>query len=125
MKMLKKILGTFKKRSEIKFVVIPRDVCRLTIDEWKTNKDYVTLAQKTLADTNVRLILDVLRNSSPANEVMMERDLGVRAVKQAQIEGYMMALNNLESLAVFEQPRPELESEFVDPGREEEQISHP
>ncbi len=76
------------------------------------------MAQKTLAEPNVRLLLDVLRNSSPANEVMFERDLGVRAVKQAQIEGYMMALNNLESLGVFEQPRPELESEFRDPAQD-------
>lgn len=114
-------MSWFKKRPPVKFIVIHRDVCRLTIDQWKTNKEYVLLAQKTLAEPNVRLLLDVLRNSSPANEVLMERDLGVRAIKQAQIEGYMMALNNLESLGVFEQPRPEIESEFVDPGRDEQE----
>src|ERR1700690_3538467 len=88
MKMLKTILGMFKRKPTPKFLVIPRDVCRMTIMEWKTNKEHVTLAQQTLSDPKVRILLDVVRNSSPANEVMIERDLGVRAVKQAQIEGY-------------------------------------
>lgn len=116
------LFNFFRRKSTLKFVVIPRDVCRMTIDMWKTNKEHVTLAQKTLSEPSVRILLDVVRNSSPANEVMIERDLGVRACQQAKIEGYMMALNNLEALGIFEQPREELESEFIDEARLEEQL---
>lgn len=118
---MKRLLKFFRGNPKLKFLVIRRDVCRMTIDEWKTNREHVTLAQQTLNDSKVRILLDVVRNSSPANDVMIERDLGVRACQQAKIEGYMMALNNLESLGVFEEARPELESEFLDPGRGEEQ----
>lgn len=86
--------------------IIRREIQRLSMAEWRSDKGMVALAGKALATPGVRDMLDVLRFSgSPHNSMLgLEMDMKARAVWQARTEGYTSALNDLESLAVLETP---------------------
>jgi hypothetical protein len=107
-------------RRAIKYVIVPREISRMTIDEWRSNPDSVAAARKVLNDPMVRMMLDVCINSSPANEGILVSDLALRAVHQAKTEGYHGFLNNLEAMAKPVQVSPILEPEFSNPDHREE-----
>jgi hypothetical protein len=108
----------FSSRRKIK--IIPLNQHHVTVWMWKSDKDMVTAAAKELRDNQVlRYMIDTVRNSSPVNDVMLDASVEARAIKQAQIEGYHLCLNNLESMGIFEKPEEILEPTFEDPALDE------
>lgn len=84
----------------------------ITADVWRTDKELVSMAAKVLADGNVKLMLSTIQNSSPAWQVMPLGTVDERAIQQARIEGYTMAIANLESLGKYQPPSAQLESTY-------------
>jgi hypothetical protein len=98
----------FRKKQSQPIQVVRRDACRLRMSEWRANLALVREAGDVLNTTTARTMIDVVRNESPANIVLLGVPIEERAVMQARIEGYQMALTNLEALAEFEQPKEQL-----------------
>ena len=105
----------FRRPTEKRVAFISREPFTVTLSEWRADSVLVNSAQKILADQTIRIMIQVLHNSSPAWEVMPIGSIEERAIKQAQIEGYTMALANLTALAEFEKmeglPEPTFEPE--------------
>jgi hypothetical protein len=97
------VFNLFKR--ERKLEIIRVESSRVRLHEFRSDKGLVGVAQKVLADSNVRLMLDVLRNESPANWGLPQTFTSEqRAAVQAMIQGYQMAINNLEAMAAFKKP---------------------
>lgn len=99
--------------------LVDRPVCNLRADEFRADKDLAHLAATVLASPNMQLMIAVLRNEHPGNEVL-PADAGVneRVAAQARSEGYTIALATLESLGVKADLPERLVSTFgaVEPG---------
>src|SRR5271169_515849 len=110
------------KPAPITVQVVQRDVCRLTLAEWRQIPDYVKVSQKFLADPGFRMMLDVCRNEHPSTLVFpVDVSSEARSVQLGRIEGYMMCLNNLELMGKIEKPQEQLEATFEDPQKEQQQ----
>ena len=98
---------------------IEREVCRLTVGEWRADRGFVATAAGVLNDTRVKHMLDCLNNSSPGQEVL---PLGAgpqeRIVQQARQEGYVMALANFAALGRESSPPEPVESVFETPDQQ-------
>lgn len=109
-----------------KIQIVKREASRFRLHDWKSNTSLVNLARKTLDNNDFRIMMDVVRNEHPLNQVTFEATVEDRAIVQARCEGYMLALNNLESLGTFEQIRelgPATFGAVPPPGyKEEEEI---
>ena len=92
----------FKRKHSVKVALISREPFKLTLNEWRADETMANAAQKVLNGATVRLILQVLYNSSPAWEVLQGADIVTRAVQQARIEGYTMALANMEAMGIHQ-----------------------
>jgi hypothetical protein len=109
-------IKTIFHRQHRKIVLIHRISSRLRMAEWKSSKDLVTSARKFLNNPEFMTLVDVLRNESPINWITVgPMTIEDRAVTQARIEGYQLALNNLESLGMFEVPKEEIQETFEQP----------
>jgi len=95
-------MNPFKRKTSARVVLLSREPFKLTVSEWRADQNMSAIAQKVLTDQNFRLMIQVLYNSSPAWEVMINASTEQRAIQQARIEGYTMALANLEAMAVHE-----------------------
>lgn len=75
---------------------------KLTLEEFQKNEQLVTEAMKLTTFPIWRVMMAVMRNECLSNSYQFA-SVGVpiadRAVFQAQVEGYMMAINNLESMS--------------------------
>lgn len=96
--------------------VVPRDPCRVSLLEWRTNPDLLRIATKFLRDPEFRMMLDVLDRENPASmsfTMSARASLKDRAVQQAKCEGYVMAIANLESMGTpWEPPQAPPEATF-------------
>lgn len=94
------MFGFFKRKTRVN--IIQRESSKIRLHEFRSDKGLVGVAQKVHADPNFRLMLDVLKNESPAHWGL-PRLSGTeqRAGVQALVEGYQLALANLEAMAVF------------------------
>lgn len=110
-----------KPAPEIKYEVriIKRDPCRLRMHEWRSDEALANLAHKVLWSPEFRQMLDVVERECPSNMFLVGASTQARAEAQCRIEGYLMALTNLEKLGIFEKPTEPIESTFEVP--EEEQ----
>lgn len=118
--MLKRLKAYFRPRA-VQIQVISRDPFRLNLREWRASKDMVKEAQIALADPVVRRMADVLRNNHIGNwAISLSTPVDQRAMHAARCEGYALALNDLESLAVYDPYEKELESDFGVPEVETE-----
>ncbi len=107
------------RRHPMRIVVIHRDQSRLTIGEWRSQPEMVKKAMDMLANPDLRAMIDVLVTCSPANDVYpLDVTLDVRAVIHARCEGYAMALSNLESLGIWNEPKVEISETFEPPEKE-------
>lgn len=90
-----------------------REVCRLTVAEWRADPGWAAMAASVLSDPRLKQMLDAVANSAPGFEVL---PLGAmpheRAAQQARSEGYTMALANLEALGREEAMREPVEARF-------------
>ncbi len=100
--------------------IIRRELCRLTVPEWRSDPGWVGTAASVLSDPRLKQMLDVVANSSPAFEVLpMGTATQDRLVAQARAEGYTMALANLEALGVGQALQTPMEATFEEPQRME------
>lgn len=92
-------LWPFKKRRPVQIQVIPRELVKLRLHEWQSDPGMCGAAGKVLTDPTALIMLQVLHNSSPAFWFLKE-DCGLdsRALHQARIEGYNLAIANLEAM---------------------------
>lgn len=73
----------------------------------------VSGATAVLTGAYARMMIDVLKVESPANTMFAPDTLPhIRAHHQSLVEGYNLALNNLQSMAVLIEPLPELVADF-------------
>lgn len=111
--MLKSLKSLFAK-PRVKFLLIRRFSSRLRLAEYRSQENLVKTAQKFLIDPEFQPMLDVLRNEAPSKWMLRdEATTEDRAVLQAKIEGYELAIANLEAMGVFrtmkEAPEPTYE----------------
>lgn len=105
-------LWPFKKQS-VELKVITRPSSDLRLSDWQASAKLVGSAQQVLSGDFARLMVCVLQNESPANWVMHgEATVDQRAMQQARVEGYIMALTNLQALTKFQEPKKDLEPSF-------------
>lgn len=112
---LRMFANLFRRRSQPQpeIVVIPRQPNQILIAEWRATKDLVAKARAVLSDPDVRMMLDTVRNSAPLLSVTSEYlPSHVRSVMLGRIEGYEMAMNDLEALASYAEPKEMPEATF-------------
>lgn len=105
-----------KKQSDaLKVRLVDRPLCDLRLDEFRSDKNLVNLAATVLANSNMQVMLQVLRNEHPGFDVLPHgSNPNDRIIQQARSEGYEICLSNLEALGK-EQLLPErLQSTFAD-----------
>lgn len=95
--------------------IVERDISRLTLSEWRSNDALLKQAAKFLNDPQFRMMLDVLRNEHISNQVVsLDAKPEARSALLARIEGYSMALTNLEAMGTQEVQEEALEATFED-----------
>lgn len=115
MSLYNKVVSLFGKR-EVRVAVVRRDQCRLRLSEFRADPSMTKMAGGILNHPDFLMMVDVLRTESPINlELFPGTDMTTRALYQARCEGYILALNNLESLSRFEKPTEELTATFESP----------
>lgn len=116
MSLYNKIVSLFGKRAEVRVAVVRRDQCRLRLSEFRSDPALTKMAGGIINHPDFLLMVDVLRTEAPINlEQFPGTDVTTRALWQARCEGYILALNNLEALAQFEQPKEHLTATFESP----------
>lgn len=109
------LFGLFKK-PKVEYRVIPRDIQRMKLDEWRQTPHCVNLAKKFLNDPEFRMLLDVVKNEHPGRYALSsESTLEERAIMQAKTEGFMLALNRLEATAEPFKLQPQIEATYEPP----------
>lgn len=102
-----------RKPSKIRLQIISRDPFRVTMDEWRKSEECCRAAQLALANPTIRQMADILRTSHLANWALPpETSIEHRAIHAAKCEGYGLALNDFEALAVFVKPSEQIEATF-------------
>lgn len=94
-------MGFFsRKPAKTKIQVVSVQSTELRLDQWRSMPDLVLAAQRLRKDSTFRAIIDVLRTESPANYGLPLTGVSPedRCHHASKIEGYNLALNNLESL---------------------------
>ena len=103
----------FTNRTKLKINVVTRDPIRLRLNEWQSDENLTSAAQKVLLDPTFNLMLQVARNENPSLiHLNMDAQLETRALHQARIEGYNLALRNFEVMAIHEPIKEELIATF-------------
>lgn len=109
----------WQRPTQTKIQIVRRYGFKLRLAEWRSDPALCNTARKVLDDGNVRLMLDVLRTEHLAMIVLPTGvSSEVRAAVQAMSEGYSMALNNLESMALHQPLAKQLEATFEPPDHE-------
>lgn len=123
MKRLRRWWQARGERRSTKIEVMRRDLNRLTVEEWRSDPGWVATGASVLHDSKLRMMLDVVANSAPGNEVLpLGTSTQDRLVAQARQEGYVMALANLEALGVEKPIQRAVEALFDPPERREAQL---
>lgn len=96
-----------------KFVLVPRDVCRMTADEWRKTPDLVRAAQEVLKNQVTQNMLDICRNEIlHYMEEQPPQTVEERMIQGARLEGAAKILQKFTSLGNFEVERQEVEATF-------------
>lgn len=102
----------------LKIEAVRREVNRLTVGEWRADKQWVATAAGVLHDPRVQQMLDAVANSAPGFEVLpLSAGAMERAVQQARQEGYIMALTNFAALGREQALLEAVEATFEEPVR--------
>lgn len=91
---------------------------KLTLAEWQKNELLVTGMMKISTEPVWRAMMQVMRNECPSELKLPQVGTLItdRAALQAQTEGYMMALNNLEAMGSVQIPNEgPIEATFAPP----------
>ena len=102
-----------RKKTELRVRLVDCPVTHLRADEFRADKELVHLAAGVLANPNMQIMLQVLKNEHPGHEVLISAaSLNDRIVRQAMAEGYEICLSTLESLGKEQSLPARLQSTF-------------
>jgi len=97
-------MNWFKRKPPIapQIRILDRDPSRLDLTEWRADKDCRAAAQKELANPHLQHMLDVLRNQVHRKLVRVHPAMTAeqRSAALSFADGYSMAVQDLESMAV-------------------------
>ena len=89
------------KPPELKVVIVERPTTHLRADEFRADKELAHLAATVLANPNMQIMIQVLKNEHPGFEVLpTNADSIQRVVWQSRSEGFSLCLATLESLGI-------------------------
>ena len=111
--MLTRVFSLFSKPKKI--VIIAREACKLTVDEWRSDPALTKVAYSILNHKDFKSMIDVLKNTGPHTFMMPSISIEERAIWQARIEGFHLCLNTLESLGSMTKPTETLEPTYEPP----------
>lgn len=92
--------------------IIPRDVLRIDIVDWRTTPDLVSSARAILSNPVFLQMMDAVRNSHPHHLRFGDMPPQERINHQCRIEGYNQAIEDIFSLGVIDEAREELQPTF-------------
>lgn len=102
-----------KPKPQVRIQIVHRDPFRISMREWRQSEECCRAAQLALANPTVRQMVDILRSAHLGNWALSpDTSIEKRAIHAAKCEGYGLALNDLEALAVFDQPMETVPSTF-------------
>lgn len=94
------------KKTKLDIKIIQRDPLTLRLAQWQADEKLSHAASKLLLDPTFQLMLQVNRNESPhLLHLAIDCPIETRALHQARIEGYNMALRNFEAMS-YHKPAP-------------------
>ena len=111
-----------RKPETLQVHIVDRPVTHLRADEFRADKELVHLATTVLANSNMQIMLQVLKNEHPGFDVLPSNaDSIQRVVWQARSEGFSLCLATLESLGIQATLPERLVSTFgaVDPTQQQ------
>ncbi len=104
-----------KSKPQVRLQIVQRDVFRVSMQDWRKSEECCRAAQLALANPTIRQMTDILRTAHLGNWALAPNtSIEARAIHAAKCEGYGLALNDFEALAIFDQPREEVPSTFAD-----------
>lgn len=82
---------------------------KLTLTQWQENEQLVTAMMDIARQPVWRAMMQVMRTECPAELKLPQVGTAItdRAALQAQTEGYMMAINNLEAMSTVHEEQKE------------------
>lgn len=107
-------MGFFSRPKKQKIAVQSVLTTEIRLEQWRSSPELVVAAQRLRKDPTFRAIMDVLRTESPANYGLPVTGVSPedRCHHASKIEGYNLALNNLEAMFRFNQSLTPLEATF-------------
>jgi hypothetical protein len=106
-------LKFWKKKRPVKLEVVRVGSHKLRLSEWQKDRELVGMAQRTMLNPDLQMMIQVLQNEHPGWQVLHPLSPEIaRACQQSRIEGYTMALANLEALCRFNEPQQQLDATF-------------
>jgi hypothetical protein len=97
---------------QVKVEVIRRDVCRMTLAEWRSSEERCNEVGRIISHPTARAMLDVLRTEHLGRYGALTHGIESMALAAARAEGYGMCLNTLEKMAIYEQPKVEVQESW-------------
>ena len=80
--MLTRVFSLFSKPKKI--VIIAREACKLTVDEWRSDPALTKVAYSILNHKDFKSMIDVLKNTGPHTFMMPSISIEERAIWQAR-----------------------------------------
>lgn len=109
------------KKTILNVLTVHRDSTKLRLSEWQADENLTNSAGKVLVDPVFQMMVQVAKNESPSLMALtIDCPLETRALHQARIEGYNMALRNIDAMASHKPLPSELVATFEDEEKEEQ-----
>ena len=94
--------------------IIPIESSNLTLAEWVKHPELILEAKNICAEPTFKLMLDTLKNESPANYKMPKGSQPTDLITHlGEIDGYNMAINNMLAMTVKHEQMTTLEASFA------------
>lgn len=104
------LAALFRRPQPIKLV--PVNSLDLNMQAWRENEDLVKAWARLLRDPIVQSVIQTLRNESPLNYGVEMPTPDSKILRLGVIEGYQLALNNIEALANIAKKHQPIEATF-------------
>lgn len=89
-----------KPSTHLKIQLVGKPATKLRLDEFRSDPEMAKGADEILNNPMFQVMMQVCKNESPALMALtMDSSLDTRALHQARIEGFNMALRNFEAMA--------------------------
>lgn len=106
------------KQVALQVIITEKTPSSLRLSEFMADKELVRSAEEILSTGTFKLMMQVCRNESPAMIALMtDVPLETRALHQARIEGFNMALRNFEAMGEHQAIPEQLAATFEEEER--------